>query len=551
MDGTQHAPAAHPLDPLAASEVASAAATVRASDPFRGQSDRCRFITVALQEPAKDAVLAWEAGGGARPPREAEVVLLDRGRAETIEAVVSLDDGAVTSWRTRTGVQPMAVVSELMEAEELLRLHPEFQAALARRGITDPEQIQVDAWPAGHFGRAEESERRLARGVAFVKPRPGDNEWAHPVDGVIALVDLNTLEVLRVEDHGVVPVPEESGNFDAAAGAPLRNDIAPLEIIQPEGPGFSVDGRVVRWQRWQLHVGFTPREGLVLNRVGYEDGGRLRPIMHRASLSEMVVPYGDPSPTHYFKNAFDAGENGVGVAASPLTRGCDCLGEIVYLDAVVNDAAGEPVVIPNAICMHEEDTGVLWRHIEWRDGTGEVRRSRRLVISSFSAIGNYDYGFFWYLYQDGSIEYEVKLTGVLSTGAVAPGVRPEHGVLVAPGLNAMVHQHFFDMRLDLDVDGLENAVEEVWTESLPPGPGNPVGNAFRPVRRRLETELEARRRLDPASARWWEIVNPGVRHRLGEPVAYRLVPGENAVPFAQPDAPVSRRAGLHPTTTCG
>ncbi len=192
------------------------------------------------------------------------------------------------------------------------------------------------------------------------------------------------------------------------------------------------------------------------------------------------MPYGDPSPTHYFKNAFDAGENGVGVAASPLTRGCDCLGEIVYLDAVVSDAAGAPVHIPNAICMHEEDVGVLWRHIEWRDGRGEVRRSRRLVISSFSAIGNYDYGFFWYLYQDGTIEFEVKLTGVLSTGAVAPGVRPEHGMLVAPGLNAMVHQHFFNMRLDLDVDGTQNAVDEVWTESLPPGPGNPHGNAFRP-----------------------------------------------------------------------
>ena len=343
MDGTQHAPAAHPLDPLTVSEVAAAAAAVRASDAF---SDRCRFITVSLREPVKDAVLGWESGGGASPAREAEMVLLDRGRAETVEALVSLDDGLVTAWQTRTDVQPMAVVSELMEAEELLRLHPEFQAALARRGITDPDQIQVDAWPAGHFGRAEESERRLARGVAFVKPRPGDNEWAHPVDGVIALVDLNTLEVLRVEDHGVVPVPPESGNFDAAAGAPLRTDLAPLEITQPDGPGFSVDGRVVRWQRWRLHVGFTPREGLVLNRVGYEDGGRLRPIMHRASLSEMVVPYGDPSPTHYFKNAFDAGENGVGVAASPLSRGCDCLGEIVYLDAVVNDAAGEPVIDP-------------------------------------------------------------------------------------------------------------------------------------------------------------------------------------------------------------
>jgi primary-amine oxidase len=543
MPGLQQPPDGHPLDPLSAEEVAAAAAAVRGSERGRARAGGCRFITIDLREPAKDAVIAWEDGGG-RPPRAAEVVLLDRGTGETIEAEVALPDGEVSAWRERDDVQPIAVVAELMEAEERLRLHPEFQAALARRGVTDPAQIQVDAWPAGHFGEPEESERRLARCTVFVRPAPGDNEWAHPVDGVLGLVDLNTLEVLRVEDHGVVPVPPESGNFDAAAAAPLRDDIAPLEITQPDGPGFTVAGRVVRWQRWQVHVGFTTREGLVLHRLSYEDGGRRRSIMHRASLSEMVVPYGDPGPTHYFKDAFDAGENGVGFSASPLTRGCDCLGEIVYLDAVVNDAAGEPVRIPNAICLHEEDAGVLWRHIEWRDGSGEVRRSRRLVISSFSAIGNYDYGFFWYLYQDGTIEFEVKLTGVLSTGGVAPGVRPEHGTLVAPGLNAMVHQHFFNMRLDLDIDGVQNAVEEVWTESLPPGPGNRHGNAFRPRRRRFATELEARRRTDAASARWWEIVNPSVRHRLGEPVGYRLVPGENAVPFAQPDAPVSRRAGF-------
>ena len=282
----------------------------------------------------------------------------------------------------------------------------------------------------------------------------------------------------------------------------------------------------------------------MLNQVAYEDGGRERSILYRASLSEMVVPYGDPSPSHYWKNAFDGGENGVGIAASPLTRGCDCLGEIAYLDAVVADAAGTPLPIPNAICIHEEDVGVLWRHVEWRDGSGEVRRSRRLVISSFSAIGNYDYGFFWYLYQDGTIAFEVKLTGVLSTGAVAPGERPAHGTLVAPGLNAMVHQHFFNMRLDLDIDGCENGVDEVWTDRSRPVPANPHGNAFSPRRRRFATELEARRSVDTASARWWEIVNPHVLHRLGEPIAYRLLPGETTFAFAQPDAPVSRRAGF-------
>ena len=288
--------------------------------------------------------------------------------------------------------------------------------------MTDFEAVQVDAWPAGNFGAPEEQDRRLARCLAFIRPRPGDSEWAHPVDGLIVLVDLTTLEVLRIDDHGVVPIPEESGNFDVEAatadGRELRDDIRPLEITQPEGPSFELDGRVLRWQNWELHVGFTPREGLVLNQVAYHDQGRRRPILFRASLSEMVVPYGDPSPTHFFKNAFDAGENGVGIAASPLTLGCDCLGEIRYLDAAVANGDGEPVEIPNAICIHEEDTGVLWRHIEWRSGEGEVRRGRRLVVSSFSAIGNYDYGFFWYLQQDGSIVYEVKLTGVLSTGAV-------------------------------------------------------------------------------------------------------------------------------------
>ena len=533
------------LDPLTAGEIDTVTATVRAAPQFASFRGRARFITITLREPPKDLVVAMrESHDAPLVRREAEVVVLDQGDGLTHEVVVSLADASIVDWRERDGVQPLATVAELGEAEELVRIDPQFQAALRLRGITDFEKVQIDAWPAGNFGYDDEVGLRLARCVAFVRDRPGDNEWAHPVDGLIALVDLNRLEVLRVDDHGVVPVPLEPGNFDLESVGRVRADVAPLEITQPDGPSFVVDGNVVTWQRWQFHVGFTPREGLVLNHVGYHDGDRLRSIIYRASLSEMVVPYGDPSPTHYFKNAFDAGENGVGLSTSPLRLGCDCLGEIHYFDAVVSDADGAPVAIPNAICMHEEDFGVLWRRVEWRTGEGEVRRSRRLVISSFAAIGNYDYGFFWYLYQDGTIAHEVKLTGVLSTGAVAPDERPRHGVLVAPGLNAMVHQHYFNMRLDLDIDGLDNTVEEVWTEPVSPGPENPHGNAFSVHRRPLETESEARRRVDPSSARWWEIVNKGVRHRLGEPVGYRLIPGENAVPFAQADAAVMKRAGF-------
>jgi primary-amine oxidase len=535
--------AAHPLDPLTDEEIAAIGEIVRSSDGYRAASERIRFITIELREPAKGDVLTWDRDAPALP-READVVLLDGADGTAYEATVSLDGAAVLSWRDVSGVQPMAVVTELDEAGRVLKADPAFQSALRARGIDDFERIQIDAWPAGHFGIAEEEGLRLARCVSFVMPNPGDNPYAHPIGGIVALVELNRMEVLRVDDHGAVPVPPEPGNFDVASVDRVREDIAPLEITQPDGPGFTVDGNLVRWQRWQLRVGFTAREGLVLHQVGYEDGDRVRSILYRASLSEMVVPYGDPSPTHFFKNAFDAGENGVGIATTPLTRGCDCLGEIFYFDAAVCDAGGEPVSITNAICMHEEDHGVLWRHIDWRTGEGELRRSRRLVISSYSSIGNYDYGFFWYLYQDGTIAHEIKLTGVLSTGAAAPDEQPRHGVLVAPQLNAMVHQHYFNVRLDVQIDGPRNAVDEVHTEPVEPGPENPYGNAFVALRERLHTDTDARRRVDAGLARFWEVVNPSVVNRLGVPVAYRLVPGENARPFAQPDSSIMRRAGF-------
>jgi primary-amine oxidase len=278
--------------------------------------------------------------------------------------------------------------------------------------------------------------------------------------------------------------------------------------------------------------------------VGYEDQGRLRPILYRASLSEMVVPYGDPAPTHWRKNAFDEGEYGIGMLANALELGCDCLGEVRYLDAVVSDAAGKPVTLRNAVCMHEEDFGILWKHTNFRTGQVEVRRSRRLVVSSIATVGNYEYGFFWSFYQDGTIEVQVKLTGIVSTGAVAPGVRPAHGALIAPGLYAPHHQHWFSFRLDATVDGLRNSVYEVDSVAVPPGPDNPHGNAWVTRARLLARESEAQRDVDPLAGRYWLVVNRDARNALGEPTGYKLVPGENVRALAHPDSSIARRAGF-------
>ena len=532
-------PARHPLDPLTPEEIAEAAAILKTQ---RDLGARVRFETIVLQEPAKETVLNFRTGDPIQ--REAFIVILDNDAGATYEAVISLDQGKVTSWKHIPGVQPRIMLDEFRDCEAAVKANPEFQAAIKKRGITNSDLVMVDPWTAGNFGIEEEEGRRLVLARSFLRSSPTDNGYARPIEGVTAVVDLNSMEVVRVDDYGVVPLPPSPGNYASEFVGEFRKDLKPLEIVQPEGTSIQVDGYGVIWQKWHLRIGFTPREGLVIHNIGYNDQGRVRPIVYRASLSDMVVPYGDPSKDHYRKNAFDAGEYGIGTLANSLTLGCDCLGEIHYFDAVMNDSHGGVVTIPNAVCLHEEDYGILWKHSDWRTGQTEVRRSRRLVVSSISTVGNYEYGFFWYFYQDGTIQLEVKLTGIVNTAAVPAGETPKYGTLVAPQLNAHIHQHFFNFRLDMSVDGEDNSVYEVNTVSEPIGPDNPHGNAFFAQSTLFKTELEAQRVIDPMSGRYWMVTNPSAANALGQPVGYKLMPGDNILPFAHPSASIIKRAGF-------
>lgn len=539
----------HPLEPLSIEELGEAVAILRGGTPAGLWDERrFRFVDVALREPAKAAVLAHDASGeNGELPREARAVLIDRAERTSVEVYVSLDDGRILSWETVAAGQAPFTLEEILDCEEAVRRHPDFQTAMHRRGITDMDLVWVDPWPFGVYeDEADLADRRLTRGLVWVRASPDDdNGYAHPVENVIVVFDLHQMEVVRVDDLGVVPIPAATGNYGPDDIGPVRAGLKPISITQPEGPSFEVDGRQVRWQNWRLRIGFTPREGLVLHTVGWEEGDRVRSVLHRAAMSEMVVPYGDPAPTHARKNTYDGGELNFGALVNSLTLGCDCLGEIHYFDAALVDQDGRPYTVKNAICLHEEDYGTLWRHLNMRTGRTEVRRSRRLVISSFSTIGNYDYGIFWYLYQDGGIECEVKLTGILSTGAVAPGETPRYGQLLnADGLYAPVHQHFFNFRLDLDIDGPANTVWEEHAEAEPPGPGNSLGSAFRTVRTPLRRESEARQMVDPLRGRVWRVVNPERLNAAGEPVGYRLVPHGNVAALAGAEASITKRAGF-------
>ena len=543
MDNVATTTTIHPLDPLSSGELARVQALVTAHAGF---NEMLRFTTTELREPAKSAVLAWRPGEAV--VRAARSVLLDTGNGDVFEVITDLNRGAIASWEKLPLDQPPygqpgIILDEFFRIDRIVKSDPAWVAAVLRRGLTaaDLPLVQVDPFSAGNFMYPEEQGRRLVRAVSYWRGDIKDNGYAHPIEGVVAVVDLIANRILTlVDDEVAIPVPRRKRNYGRADLPPARTDLKPLSISQPEGPSFASDGWEVTWQDWRFRVGFTPREGLVLHQLSIQG----RPVIYRASITEMVVPYADPTTNHYWKNAFDAGEYGLGKLANQLELGCDCKGLIRYFDIPAMDDHGVVELMKNAVCMHEEDYGILWKHYEFRNGIREVRRSRRLVISFFATVGNYDYGFYWYLYQDGTIQLEGKLTGIIQTAAVAPGAKYPWGGMVAEQLGGPTHQHFFNARLHMMVDGERNTVTEHEFQPRPWGTDNPHGNVFDVTNRILARERDAAREADGRTGRYWKISNTNVLNSVGNAPAYKLAVMPSPLLLAQEGSAVRNRAGF-------
>jgi len=528
---------AHPLDPLTAEEFRLVATVLRRD---RAVGPRWRFASIELKEPGKDAPQDPHPAH-----RQALAICWNRDDGQAYRAVVSLTAAAVTTWEHLPGQHPNMTLDEWHECDEMLRANPLLAAALARRGITDHARVLTDLWAyAAALVPPRYRGLRLGWADVWYRGSPDGNPYAHHVSGLHPIVDLNRMTLLEIEDNlgsGTADGPEVMGEYlPTLIPMPLR-EVKPLHISQPDGVSFTLDGRLLTWQNWQLRLGFTYREGLVLHTVGFRDAGRLRPIAHRLSFAEMVVPYRDPTTDHYRRTAFDIGEWGLGFMTTSLERGCDCLGEITYLDAVVHDSSGEPRTISRAICIHEEDNGVLWKHVDPVSGA-EVRRARRLVVSFHVTVANYEYLVYWRFYQDGNIECEVRATGIMVTSNFAAGRQPPYGTLVDERTYAPFHQHFIVARLDLDVDGPDNMVCAVESQPCPASDDDPyaIGLVLRETP--LRTEAQGKQDYDWHTQRAWKIINPHVRNRLGTSAGYKLVPGGCFPPLLDPSSPVVERA---------
>jgi primary-amine oxidase len=532
----------HPLDPLSAPEFTQTA-TILAREYDVGEG--WRFASIELVEPSR-AERANFSVDVAAPERRARAVLLDRRSNQTFVAVVSLREDRVLEWSAVPGVQANFTVDEWEEADAALRAHPEVIAALQKRGITNLEHVFIDTWTYGDAVIPDQHRgRRLGWADVWVRGGPGANPYAGPVSGLHFVIDVNSMDLLEVEDTFAVDPPRVSGEYvphlipERIRAAGSRPPLKPLDIVQPEGPSFTLDGNLVQWQNWSLRVGFNYREGMTLHEVSYTDAGRTRPIANRLSFAEMVVPYRDPSVDHFRRTAFDIGEWGLGFMTTSLELGCDCLGEIRYLDAVLHNSAGEPYTIPNAFCIHEEDNAVLWKHVD-HDGGAEVRRMRRLVVSFHVTVANYEYLVYWRFYQDGNIECEVRATGIMVVTHLAEGQPHPNGTLVDERTYAPFHQHFIVARLDLDVDGPSNTVFRSETRIEPIDDDNPLGLAL--TQQNTPLEFEGFDDFDWNTQRAWKVVNENSLNGLGSPVSYKLVPGGAIPSFFANSAPALQRA---------
>lgn len=531
----------HPMDPLTADEILGAAFTLLGAGAAQPGAI---FQSIDLREPSKDAVLAFVPGSSVTP-RSATVYF--RQSKMSYKSVVNLTAGTFTPPQLipKSDGQLGLTITEVSDFTFAFE-DPSFLLALSKRGITTPGQLAnvfVTPLTPGSFGLPEES-RRIVKAQMYYRENAAINLYAKPIEGMQAILDLDDRVVIQVIDTGVLPLPTETQEFDEATVSMkygLRPALKPIRITQPQGKNFTFDGNFVQWQKWKFHVRFERRPGTVISLASYAG----RPILYQGSLAEIFVPYQDPSTNWYYRTYMDAGEFGVGLLASPLKLGLDVPENAVLLDALVSAAIPVPEipVVPldllQVVGIFERLTGnPAWRHFELFAGPTpayEGRADVELVVRTISQVGNYDYLFDWVFNQSGVIRVEVALTGidapktVLSKTLNHPAAAQEtrYGALVAPSLVAPNHSHFFNFRLDLDIDGRNNSfmLGDLEQKNGVPGPRKSV---WALEERRLEREQDGR--LDHGHSQW-KVVNPGRTNARGYHTGYVVETHDAAEPL--------------------
>ena len=520
--------ALHPLDPLSAAEISAVTDALTKAGRLSGAT---RVVTFELAEPDKSQ--------RARP-RAARAVLYDWASGVTTEITVDLQSRAVGAPVTIAMGDPPIRRVVIDRATEIALADKRVVQALARHGVKAIDRVTF----LGGLGEGTRLPRRGSTVSITASPFVWDPIGEDVVlDGLGVRVDLAGGVVQDIFEAPLPPARTGAPQPRAASSArPLR----PLVATQPNGPSFSIRGSEILWDRWKLHFGVHPRRGLEVFDVSIVDGAQTRQVVYRAGLSELITPYGDPEYTSWYPR--DEGDYGMTIYSASRANaivGADAPANAMFAPASFADSRGRVVTIPRAVAIYERDGGVLWRHAE------RGSRARQLVLSGYSTVDNYDYLFHWIFSQDGAIDVQVQLTGVMNIRRAAGAQDSSHGDdetmyahQVAPRIAAPNHQHFFNYRIDVDVDGTNNRVLEMNTANAQGKLRESNGEWFGMTQSTLKTELNARRDLDLSTSRRWLVLNGAHTNTLGQPTGYALVPGENAPSFQAPNSGPKRRAAF-------
>ncbi|KAK9420518.1 hypothetical protein SUNI508_06258 [Seiridium unicorne] len=544
-------PPLHPLDQLSIEEISATAKIIR----NHAGSHEVKFNCITLREPRKSEYAAFKSGQTSTLDRRAFAIVIEKSSGKVAEVVVNLTNAKVEDWKVLDDVAPTLTLEDLDVCERICRTDERVVKVCREIGITDMSKVFLDAWAIG-FDNRWGMERRLQQGLAYYRDSVSDNQYAHPLDFSVVL-DTDKEEVLAVDVRLVngqrTQVPFEQYNYlpEFIGNGYVHDSLKPIDITQPEGPSFRIKNNQLHWAGFKMHIGFNYREGIVLSDVSMYDmyEKRERELFNRISVVEMVVPYGNPQAPHQRKHAFDVGEYGTGLMTNSLKLGCDCKGVIQYLDAVLSTADGFPAVIKNAICIHEEDNGLLYKHTDYRDGSVISARDRRLIISQIITAANYEYAFYHIFTLDGTYKLEIKLTGMLNTYCLhSSETAAPYGTEVARGIDAHNHQHIFSLRVDPAIDGPSNSViqqDAVASEHPVGSEENMYGNAFLSKPTPLRTAKDGVRDYCHETSRAWAIVNPqSINPSSKKPVSYKIINNNCPPLLAKPGSMVHGRAAF-------
>lgn len=528
-----------PLNPLTAAEIKATVEILKAAGRYQSGY---RFTEITLKTPPKDQVWNFAlTGQPVQAPRQAAFVILDGKKV--IEGTADLAARTLTGWKEIEGAHGMVLLDDFATVQATVEASAEYAQALAKRGITDVKKVVATPLTVGYFDGKDmlRQEDRLLKIVSYLDVGDG-NYWAHPIENLVAVVDLEQKKVIRIEDQGVVPVPLKATPYDGRDRA-LSPRAKPLEISEPEGKNYTIAGNTLHWRNWDMHLRLDSRVGLVLSTVSYNDNGTKRKVMYEGSLGGMIVPYGDPDAGWYFKAYLDSGEYGMGTLTSPIHRGKDAPDNAVLLDATLADYTGAPNNVPNAIAVFERYAGPEFKHQEMGQPNLSVER-RELVVRWISTVGNYDYIFDWVFAENGTIGINAGATGIEAVKGVKSRTMQDagaaedtrYGTLLDHNIVGTTHQHIYNFRLDLDVDGEANSLVEmdpIVTQNTRSGPRT---STMEVTQRTVATEKQAAQKFDPTTIRL--LSNTGKTNKVGNPVSYQIIP------FAGGTHPIAKGANF-------